>query len=191
MNRQGFTLMELAVASTLALIVILAIGQVDTARLYLSNQTRAEMQSEAPFAIAHMTQQLSQADWINRVDGSHLQFRVPLDPLNLDAAAGYRWAQYNLGSNEILFYDDVRNAADCNTVDARFFGINTVNVSYQDASPTPPGGEPPQQDNNMLKITLTSGGYTYTGQVAIRAGAYTNVMSGLAPAGVSNPSACP
>lgn len=115
---------------------------------------------------------------------------------DFDTASNYRWKQYRYNSSlkQIRFYDP---ASPC-TVAFRFFDISSLSVTYKDESPLPPGGDPPVQDNNVLELTLIStSGATLTGEVTIRAGAYTNLGAtaagdsgtGLAPAGIANPPA--
>lgn len=197
-GRAGVTLMELLVASGIALVVLLAIGQVDVTRVHLTQGLGpgAVPQSEAAFAIAHMTRALEQADRLQLVSPSLLQLRIPQNPNNLDAAAGYRWAQYSFGGGQIHYYDPA-----C-TLSTAFRDLSALAISYRNEAIAPPGGEPPVApagaDNNILLLTVSwvdpRSGATeqYASQVTIRAGAYTGIMTGLAPAGISNPPAtCP
>jgi len=205
---RGITLLELLVASVLGLVVLLAIGQVDVTRVLLGQKVRTttQFQSEAGLAVAHMTRQLVQADRINLISSDNAQFRYvvcptePPDPACYDDANNYRWAQYAYRDTDadgtpdaIRFYDDTN--ADCG-VDLDFHDISNLTVAYRNETPeAPPGGEPPVDDNNVLEMTVEwtepqSGTvYPYRGEIAIRAGAYTNVTTGLAPPGVSGPPA--
>jgi hypothetical protein len=194
MNARGMTLIELMTATVLSVLVILAIGQVDVSRVRLSDEVRrrATAQSEAALALAHMAKSLQQADRIQWINPSDIQFRRfigdPTAPGALDNAANYRWAQYQLVDinpvdgtmDTIRFYDDT--AGGCGVDDS--FGASGLTIQYRDEAVAPPGGEPPVQDNNVLQMTIEG---RYTTEVTIRGGAYTDLMTGLAPLGVSDP----
>jgi len=204
---RGFTLMELAAASTIALVVLLAIGQVDVTRVYLTQDIRQKTseQSEASLAMAHMTRALQKADRIRLISPDSIQFRVPRGPLglDLDQAASYRWAQYRLAGSQIQFFDNIgaAPAAPACGADFTFNGISGLTFAYADESMAPPGNTEPlapsTADNNMLLVTISWDAdpgpgvdiKSYTGEVMIRGGAYTDLMTGLAPANISNPNA--
>lgn len=199
---RGITLFELMLASALGLAVIVAVGQLDVSRTRLHEQISATAGSEAVLALAHMGRNLEQADRINRLNASDVQFRIAHDPDHLGDATGYQWSQYRLIGHDIVFYHDVgdaRTEPDC-TEDERFHEIAALNVQYRDAaSAPPPGGEPGGGfDNNVLEIYVrtehpqTGAQTTYTGEATLRASAYTALLTGLSGPGVSEPPAsCP
>lgn len=181
----GFTLIELLTATVLSVIVLLAIGEVDVARVRLSQEIRqrGQHQAEAAFALAFMARSLQQADRVVLLSPTSVQFRRftgnPAVAGALDNAANYTWGQYRLAGADVILTD-----AGC-AVNEIFAAVNSLDLQYVDEAPAPPGSEPPVQDNNVLQISTDSG--RYTTEVVLRAGAYTNVMTGLAPAGVSDP----
>jgi len=110
------------VASTLSVVVILAIGQVDVTRILLAQQVRrsTSLQAQAGLAMADLTKRLMQADRVNLINPPNIQFRIPepdtdcprVDlpscpvvcegctgtvppPCCFDIPANYRWAQYH------------------------------------------------------------------------------------------------
>ena len=181
----GVTLVELLVAGTLALVVVLAIGQIDVTRILLGGRTRtaALTSSDADFALLHMARELEQADRISVVSSGppngNIQFRVPRGNA-FDSAGDYVWKQYRQTGTEIRFYDP---ASSC-TVALTFKDISQFAVWYIDESPAPPGGDPPgQNDSNVLKLDTfwadPLGTRWYTGEVTIRSAAYTNIPTGL------------
>jgi hypothetical protein len=187
----GFTLVEILSAVTISLVIILGIGQVDVTRILIKEQVLIFDQSAA--AMTHIAKQLQQADRINLISAQSIQFRIPLNQPagNLDNAANYKWSQYRYDgtANQILFFDNIGTPTPTCGVDRTFTGISAMNLQYQNEEPiAPPGGEPPVQDNNILLLTVSNRtNATLTTQVTIRAGAYTNLMDGLAPSGTSNP----
>ncbi len=211
---RGFTLIELIIASGIAVVVILTVGQIDVTRTRLVEQVirpQTTFMTDTALAGQHLIKYLMQADRVNLISAGNIQLRIPVNRNALDANAGYRWAQYRLIDtngdglpDEIHFYDDT--VAGCG-VDAKFGGAGSGNfvytsglvITYKDETITPPGGEPPQQDNNVLEVSVsrtwtdltTSQSTTVnsTGEVTIRAGAYTDLATGLAPAGISDPPA--
>ncbi len=215
---RGVSLIELLMATAVALVVLLAIGNVDVTRiLFLKDLTQAVPQtSEAAFALAHMIRSLQQADRINLISASNIQLRIPqasggsLNPTNAnyDLPGNYRWVQYKLvppvSPNTIQFYDNT--ALDC-TPDWSAGGpanpLTDLTIGYQNEAPAPPGGDPAipsppvpplGADNNVLLIRISWPNansppptLSYTGEVTIRSGAYTQTMTGLAPAGIADP----
>ena len=192
---RGITLMELLLASSLGLVVILAMGQVDVTRVLLGNQAKglATFQAEVALGMIQMVRSLQQADRVNLINASNAQIRIPTGT-SFDAPANYKWVQYRYDSvaQEIRYFDP---ASSC-TVANRFRDIGNLTMRYRDESPAPPGGEPPVQDNNVLELVLssvpepqTNRTFTVTGEAAIRAGAYTVLMTGLTSTGVSDPPA--
>jgi hypothetical protein len=208
--KKGITLMEIMVAAVIATTLLLAITQVDLTRTILGNWARSASKIEAPLALAHIIRQLQNADRViirNFSTAGDIQFRfwncaAPATAACYGNPANARWAEYKRDStnNQLRFYP---NASSCGTVGFRFFDITAFSVSFQDPTPSapPPGGEPVTQDNNMVQISVTSVDpndtskiYTYAGEVAFRAGAYTDVGStaidsgcGLAQCGLADP----
>jgi hypothetical protein len=180
---RGFGLIEMITATALALIVILAIGQVDVTRVRLSEEVRKRGALEPALALAHMANHLKQADRINLVSPTNVQFRVPLGT-NFDVADNYQWHQYKLDGTTLQFCTG-------DSVDAQFSGITALDIHYEDVEPlAPPGGDPfdpAPEDNNVLEFVINDINDQYRSEVTIRAGAYTNFMMGLAPAGTSDP----
>ena len=66
-GQRGLTLMELLVASTISLVVILAVGQLDVSRILLSQQVRetSTVGSEAQLAVLQFVRDAQQADRVN------------------------------------------------------------------------------------------------------------------------------
>lgn len=184
LQARGITLIELLLASVLGLVVLVGIGQIDVTRITMGHDIRgfSVAQMEASYGLTHMVKQLEDADRIDRLSASNLQFRIPLNTINFDDPANYVWRQYkhNAGAREIRFYDP---ASSC-TLSAEFHDVETLTIT-QDAT-----------DINELEISIasttpvTGRTTTYTGQVTIRGG--SGVATGLAPPGVSEPPAdCP
>ncbi len=202
-HQQGLTLTELLVASSIALVIILALGQVDVTRVRMTQDLgqNAVPQSEAAFAIAHMTRALAQADRIELVAADNIRFRIPNGGVgvNYDLPGSYQWEQYRFNgpAGEIRYFNP---AAGC-ALAAMFRDLSGLAGQYQNESGAPPGGEPPiapaGADNNVLLVTVswvdpkTGATKSYTSEVTIRGGAYTDLMTGLAPAGVANPPTAP
>jgi hypothetical protein len=209
--------MELVVASTISVVVVLALGQVDVTRLLLSQRVRdtAQTNSEALFALAALVRDAQQADRVNVVSASDVQLRLPAgncvvpagvpDPGCFDNPANYRWVEYKLAGTTVQFFDDTAGGA-CG-VDRTFYDITALSVAYVDAvTQAPPGGEPfaaSQADSNVLQVQMTTApsqtgdAMTYTDVVTLRAGVYSNVNasgsdsgSGLASAASVLPTPC-
>ena len=199
MNARGFTLTELLIGAALGFMMILALGQVDVSRVRLAEEgrRRAGNDTEAALALAQMGRLLNDADRVQLLGPTNMQFRRfiadPSVPGALDNAANYRWAQYKLvdvvapaGMDTIQFFDDTNSGCG---VDEIFTATDLV-IQYRNEAGTPPGGEPavapPGSDNNVLQILISG---RFSTDVTIRAGAYTGVMTGLVSPGVSNPPA--
>ena len=189
-HTRGVTLMELLVASTISLVVILAVGQIDVSRILLSQQARqtSTLGSEAQLAMLQFVRDAQQADRINVLGPTNVQLRIPAgnctpatgvpDPGCFDVAANYRWVQYTFVSPEIRFYDNTAGG-NCG-VDRTFHDISGFVVEYLPVAQAPPGGDPLVQDNNVLRVQVTTANaqaapMTYEDTVTIRAGAYTNL----------------
>jgi hypothetical protein len=208
---RGVTLLELLVASIVGLVIILAIGQLDVTRILLSQHVRTvvPMQLEAGLAVNHMTRQLMRADVVSLLGADNIYLRIPECPTEppppecFDNAATYRWRQYRLadpGEDTLLYYSyDTTSSCDA---DEQFLGVSGLNIQYDDVAPPPPGDDPPVQDNNVLELAVSwtdrRGNadpaddivYTYTSEVTIRAGAYTDVATGLAGGSFTGVSPC-
>ena len=199
MNARGMTLIEILTATTIALIVILAIGQVDVSRVRLSEESRQRsgVGLNAAFAIAHMGRLLQEADLVNLLGPTSLQFRRftgdPTAAGALDTPANYQWAQYQLadvnpadGTMDTIQFND-NTSAGCGAAEDSFDATSLL-MQYRDEAGTPPGGEPlGGLDNNLLLITVNG---DFTTEVVIRNGAYTNVATGLSTAAGGPPGSC-
>jgi hypothetical protein len=212
--RRGITLLELLIAGTLGLVVVLALGQVDATRIYLSDKVRTSNTSttEAAMAMTQMVRTMQQADRVIVDTGlESVQVRIPIDRTNLDADAGYQWIQFRrdaVTGKVVQFNPDgscavmAQYGACGSSADDACFTV--LAFSYQDEAVAPPGGDPSLQDNNLLQVELQwtdpKSGRTqwYQDQVTLRAGAYSNVNTqsgggikdsgtGLAPSGVAVP----
>ena len=208
-RRPGITLLELLIAVILGVVILLGIGQVDVTRIYIGNQVRRNSvpQTEASIAATHLLKTLEQADRVFLAAPDSIQIRVPQGgpAVNLDDAASYRWVQYRYdsGSQEILYFDPVspctvaQRFGDCRSTPQSPACFTSLTVQYQDESSTPPGGDPsgqnlaPPEDNNMLEMTVqwtdqqTNVAQQFVSQMTMRAGAYTNLSTGLSPAGAA------
>ena len=192
----GVTLVELVVASTLGIAVILAVQRIDALRINLMGEIRrvsSEAPSEATRALSHMAAMLEQADRVILQGAGDIRARIPLAN-DLDNPANYQWVQYRLVASaegsQVQFY---RLIGDC-TPDDRFLYITSLVVTYEPVALAPPGGEPTTanfpnlgagQDNNVLTIRLdstdrqTNETTTYWAGAALRAGTYTDVTTGV------------
>jgi len=180
---RGLTLMELVVASVLAVVVVLGIGSIDVARVRMQEEIRQTSDAaspgrmEAALTMITIRRGFENADRINLIGPSNLQIRVPLGT-TFDAAGDYRWDQYKLVGNELRLY-----SGGCGSPKVLASQITNLSVAYQDVAAAPPGGEPPNQDNNVLSYSLAwSDGVrtqVFPGWVTIRSGAYTNIATGL------------
>lgn len=191
MNARGMTLIEILTATVvLSVVVILAIGQVDVTRVRLSEEVRRSGtgQAEAALALAHIVRSIQEADRVQLLSSISIQLRRfmgdPAAPGALDNGANYLWVQYRFDAalGAILFFDDT--AAGC--VESTRFSVSSLDMKFIDPSPAPPGGEPfaSGDDNNVLDVKVDG---RYSGRGTMRSGAYTKVLTGLAPAGVSDP----
>ena len=173
--------------------------------------------TEASLIITEMGKSMQQADRINLVSNGtsqpgNVQLRLPVDNLpagfDPDAAASYKWVQFRFDpSNKRIVMYDPASQPGC-SVYTRFGycgpGQTTcfsgLTINYANESPRPPGGEPTgitnlnsPDDNNVLVMTIswtdsrTGQSQSFTGQSTIRAGAYTNVSTGMAAPTVSPP----
>ena len=212
---RGLTMTEIVVASALAMVVLIGIVSVDVARVRISedvynrSSTRQPNRAGAALAVIHIQKHLEGADRISINGGAGIfQFRVPEmttagcagaappAPSCFDDVNNYRWYQYRrTAGNQLFFYESPPGCGGGGKWLAS--EITALVFAYQDEAPAPPGGDPALQDNNMLsyRVTWNNGtdSQTFNGQVAVRAGAYTNLMSGLHQPGspmVAPPPAC-
>ena len=193
-------MIEILTASVITVIVLLAIGQVDVSRVRLAQEVRREAPAQGALALAYMVKSLQQADRVELLSPTSIQFRQfigadPAAPGALEDATLYHWGQYKLVDidpaddgtmDTIALYI---SGCGTNNINERFTA-QTLSIAYQDVAGAPPGGvEPPvqdHQDNNVLQISIDG---RFITEVTLRGGAYTNVMTGLAPPDVSNPPA--
>ena len=222
---RGVTLTEMLIAAALATIVVLSLTEFDVARFRMGEEIRRHSGTLTPehgraaFTVIHLAKRLERADRLDlQPDGPNqvLNIRTPnfttpgcagvlIPPAScLDLAANYRWEQYNLSpTGELRVY----TPPGCASWVVLASQITSLNFFYRDETPTPPapaptppGGEPPVQDNNIMEFRIgwSDGAgisHDFVGQMTIRAGAYTNVMTGLQPPGGADisppPATCP
>jgi prepilin-type N-terminal cleavage/methylation domain-containing protein len=213
MNRRGMTLIEILIATTIGVLVLWGIGQVDVSRVRLGEQARrtGSADVEAALALAHMGRFLQDADLVNVINPTSVQFRRFIgDPTvagDFDIPANYQWAQYQFvnaipPNADFIRFDD--NATPpCGNPEETFEASN-LQVQFEDAAGTPPGGPPlpGPEDNNLLRITIRAAlpppptpppptPNVFTTEVVIRSGAYTKVLTGLSPNAPGPPGTCP
>lgn len=194
---RGTTLTELLAASTIGLVVLVALGQMDVARVrmyeYIRHGTPSGQPgtppdaSEGGFALADLLDDLKQADRVVLVETSTSEIaaagartvliRAPGDG-DLDTPTTYTWKQYALRGDRILRYDGMRCAEPM-----AYHGISDFRVRYVDIAQPALGGDPfgsQAWDNNVVRVTVSSGAYKVWGVATIPAAAYTNVHAGCA-----------
>ncbi len=194
----GMTLIEVMVSLTLAMIVLLAVTSIDVTRVRIHEELRDRSgiatpeHGEASLAALSIEKDIEQADRINIIaDG--IQVRIPdmtiagctgtvPDASCFDAAANYRWDQYRLDADQLLYYRGTQVACPTPTVLAE--QIADLSFQYVNEAPAPPGGDPANQDNNLLAYTVkwdNADGlsHEFQGVVSLRASAYTDVSTGL------------
>ena len=215
------TLTEVLVASTVAVVVIIAITRFDVNRMRLEKELRERSglfseQHRLILAINQITIAIQQADRVTVLGilgHNTLQVRIPVgcsgatppDPSCFDNAADYQWDQYGVTTGELRWYQNIGTG--CNTPTVLAKEIALFGVSFTDQASPPPGGDPPGQDNNLLWYTLRwDNGLTgseqraqeFQGHITSRAISYSNLNgtatdsgSGLAPPGTGNPPGAP
>ena len=196
--RRGFTLIELILAAVIGVIIVAAMGHFDVTRILMTKamSPNTETQGEAELAELWIEKQLQLADRVHLINSSNIQFRIPRNPLgNLNDPTNYEWSQigYRAADTSILYLQDIA-AGDCSP-DETFRSIQGLTIQFKDEAQFPPGGEPPTGplDSNVLEVTVVStqpnpaDPAEIIGEVTLRGGAYTNVTTGLAPPGVSEP----
>lgn len=197
MSRRGFTLTELLFASVIGVGIILALANVDVARIRIGQKAQgvSEIQLEPGLAVTHLTRSILRADRANLISASNLQLRLPPESgTGLDDPANYTWVQYRLDGTQVVYYKD---ASVC-TRGSTFNEVDGLTLQYRDEALAPPGGGEPLggPDNNVLEILITSiqdprtgQQVTFRGQGTLRASGYTDLANGLLPAGVGEPPA--
>ena len=210
MRRAGITMIELLIASVIGIVIMLALGNMDSTRVYLSDQIRRSSSSlsEASLAVSLAVRDIQQADRVVLLNPTSVQVRIPLaaaasnPPASLDNPANYKWVQYKSDgiNHEIVLYDPPCTARQrfgrCRTDESGCF--SGLEISYVDASPAPPGGDPPNQDNNTQQFKLswrdikTNVTQDLIDQATMRASAYTNLADPglLIGAGSTPPGGC-
>ena len=216
---RGMTLTEVLIASALGVVVIIALYAVDNARfrIYEDLRKRSAVGSETYAALAalHIAKHLERADRLNIPSSGVLQVRIPAcaklaDPVAcLNDPTKYQWDQYrlNAAATELDFF--INTGAGCGTRTPLAGQITALSFTYKDeVTLRPPGGEPANQDNNVVKYALTwANGPPRTGrthvfgsEVTSRAIPYSDVGvtgnesgCGLLPCGppIDPPSVCP
>ena len=211
--QRGMTLTEVLVASTLGVVVIMALYSADITRFRIEEELRKRATVGASvyagLAALHLAKHLEAADRLKIVPGSGTyQVRIPLcagaaDPLAcVNDGTTYRWDQYrlNVASQVLEFFSNT--GAGCAARIRLAERISALRLDYKDeATLPPPGGEPPNQDNNVVKYALTwddGAGHTHIfgSEVTSRAIPYSNVGvtgdesgCGLLPCGTNDPPA--
>lgn len=204
----AFTLIELLIAATLGFVVILAIGQIDVTRIYLSQQVSPG--DDVNLAMVHIGKQLEGADRIVLVSTgvaglapdngfANVLMRVPIGTA-FDIAGNYGWFQYLHTGTTVEFRPN------CGGPAMIFNNIDHFNAQFIDEAQAPPSGAANEpfagEDNNLLRFEMATlapapGIPVYVSQTTIRAGGYTDVNAssaarwdsgaGLAPLGTSDP----
>ena len=170
-GRRGVTLMEVLVASTLAVLVVIGIGRMDVGRVQIVEDLRQRSvasgigyREETALALFHLSKHLEQADRINLVNTgipaaipftgppgvANLQVRIPVCPTSpptpacYDVATSYRWDQYVRIGNELRFYENTAVGPPylCSSMRVLARQITSFTIAFMDTAPAPPGGEP-------------------------------------------------
>jgi hypothetical protein len=211
---QGLTLTEILVASALSLMVIFGITTMDTTRtrIYELLRVRSGAVSEegaAALAMLSLQKHLEVADRVyvlSAADPGNIQIRVPFGcagaavpaPACFDVATSYQWDQFRRTGDEMRLYTNT--GAGCGTLRVLARSISALTFQYTDQAPKPPGTEPANNDNNLLEFSLTWDNlfgrtHRFQDKVTIRAGAYTDIATGLQDPLAADmsppPAACP
>ena len=210
--RAGITMLELMIASVIGIVIMLALGNIDATRVYLTNQIRSSSTSlsDASFAVSLAIRDIQQADRVVVLNPTSLQVRIPLPAAatDLDNPANYKWVEYQYDdvAREIILYDPATSCTvrqrfgRCTANDAVCF--SGLNIRYGNESPAPPGGDPngpslnPPDDNNTLQFTIswtdskTNVTQSLTNQATMRASAYTNLPDPGLLNGGTTPNGC-
>lgn len=178
---RGFTLTEVMLASTLAVVVMIGVGALEVVRSQLSQDIRQRVGVAEPQRVqaalgapVRITRSLQQADRVILTSDT-IQLRTYLPTTDcptipgscttpgrapalccFDLQANYRWDEYHYdaASKTIQLYTDTR--AGCGNVSRVAEQITQVTFSYVDTAPAPPGGEPfaDGRDNNVVGYQL-------------------------------------
>ena len=206
MGARGLTLLETVVSSALVLIVVLIAGTATDSLRPLERQLRLDLDHmRAAASTAHIAKRLEGADRLNLVPASGLyQIRTLTCPPGIpapgcfDTPANYHWHQYRLSGEELRFYTNTE--AGCGSMQVLAKQIQLLSFAFVNEEPlAPPGGEPPNQDNNVVEYRLRwshdGRSQEFVGEETIRAGAYTNIATGLQAPWLGDvsppPAACP
>ena len=216
---RGITLVELVVASTLGVAAILALGQMDVARVKLFNElaqdrTKVEVSMEASVALDDILSDLKMADRIvlvapgAGVSAKNVLIRI-VEGEDFDNPANYRWVQYRFDNEHqrLEYYNFTpSHASDCTA--AMEQGIPHVKnfwVKYTDIASAPMGGEPfpSGRDNNLVTVKIEpDAGSVRWGSTTVPAIPYSNLNTqwsaergdsgtGLALVSMDPPAPCP
>jgi hypothetical protein len=211
----GMTLIELLIASSLAVLVMVGIGNLDVARTRMAEVLKERSgigtgQGQAALGSIQFARAVQGADRLNILatgltgvapTGTAGQGKIQLRTIQtvcptaacLDGAT-YRWDEYRWRAG--AFEQVVNTAVGCGTVRALAQDMASVTFRYRDESLAPPGGEPfpGPDDNNILEFLLRwdngrSGAEQrnreFRGRVASRLLPYSDVRSPVAAAGDS------
>ena len=198
-GQRGVTLLEVMIASAIAIVIALGLAMVEGTRARVHEDTRRRVVDEperknASLAALHIAKSLETADRMNLVPATSVyQVRMSVCPTSappscFDAAVNYQWVQYRLNANELRLYQFARPPAGCPAIQvlAREITALTINVD-------------PLNLNNgaMYSLTWTSGArnQTFPGQVITRLRPETGAPFGLQDPSLGDlsppPAACP
>ncbi len=177
----GVTLMEVLLASSIGVVILLAMAHVDVTRIFVGQQAKdlSEIQAEPAFALTHLARSIVQADRVNLISPSNIQIRIP--PItgtqaDLNDPTKYAWVQYRLDGTTLRYFNPTNPCTEVS-----HFG-NVQELTLRSVA------------NNIFEITITSTAADpqtreavhFTGQATMRAGT-TNLTTGLLPPGTGNP----
>ena len=200
-RHDGVTLIEMVVTTSIALLLVLSVGNLDDLRLKIEQRIRQRTDPDhlqAALAMLHIAKNLELADRVNLIPASNtFQIRKPViptpacpsgfpdpsDPDCFDSAASYQWAQYTLVGEELRFWL-WSSTGGCSTRKVLAKRIVDLSMVLRNAEPAaPPGGETALEDNNVVEYWVTwkqaLRQRDFRGQVTIRASGYTDVPTGL------------
>lgn len=214
LTRAGMTLLEVLIASFLGVLVIIGLTSLDITRSRMQEDIRRRSGLLTPehgrvaLAAIHLTKHLERADLLDLSNAALPRFRtpagctggVPPAPACFDNPASYTWDMYRITAGDLQFASRVGGV--CTAWSTLASQVTGLAVQFQDAAPKPAGVEPAASapaDNNMALFRIdwsepvTGRTHDFTGEVAIRAGAYANVDTGMASSAAVSPppAACP
>ncbi len=141
-SQRGVTLMELLIAMIIGLFVLLAFGGIDVSRIFLTNEANANagFQTNAAYAVGHISRELMDVDRIVLISSTNMQMRRVVGA-NLDLVASYDWTQYryDAGTDEIFLYQQTEDGCSGYLLAAN---ISSLGFVFADESVVPSGGEP-------------------------------------------------